>query len=177
MSARAFPTGYPITAVIAARDLRAGGETLTQIAEFIGEQYGTQPSTHTISAWTNKRAATRAIERNRSRQRKRSALGGTTGGRLGNKIHTREFRLARMTALRDAGLTDSSIAAAMSFDYREHVTAMQVASMLGSDIRRTWKGRARTMLQAAPDLSSSEVGRRVGVSASSVQKLRKELGL
>lgn len=166
---------YPITAVISAQRLRAGGETLAEIAEFIGEQYGSQPSIATVRCWCNKRAA----ERHRARNRKRAAAMrfGATGGRLGQPSHASVFRVGRMAALRDAGLTDSSIAAVMSFDYREHITPMMVASALGADIRQTWRGRARTLLQASPDVSSAEVARRVGVSASSVQKLRKDLGL
>lgn len=174
---RTYPTGYPITAVVAAQKLRASGETFAQIAGFIGDQYGAQPSIDTVRGWCSKRVADRARKRNLQRKRARAALGGTAGGRLGNQAHTSEFRLARMSALRDAGLTDTAIAAAMSFDYRDPVTTMQVADLLDGEIRRTWKGRARTMLQAAPDLSSTEVARRLGVSRSSVQKFRAREGL
>lgn len=174
---RAYPTGYPITAVVTARQLRAGGETFPQIAEFIGEQYGAQPSIDTVRGWCSKRVADRARKRNLQRKRARAALGGTTGGRLGNSAHTPEFRLARMVALRSEGMSDVAIAAVMSFDYRAPVTAMEVGGLLAEDVRRSWKGRARTMLSAAPDLSTAEVARRVGVSVSSVQKFRAREGL
>lgn len=170
-------SGYPIAAVQAACRLRAAGETLGQIADFIGEQYGTRPCTKTISVWTSRRVADRVRKRRLRASREHSAKGGFTGGRLGRKTHSPEFRLARMVALRRSGMTDTGIAAVMSFDYDQNFTVMQVAALLGSDIRRTWKGRARTMLLAAPDLSNAEVARRVGVSTSSVSKFRSREGL
>lgn len=167
--------GYPITAINAARRLRAAGETLTEIADFIGDQYGARPCTKTVSVWTSTRAAKGARARRLQASREHSAKGGFTGGRLGRKGHGPEFRLARMVALREQGMTDTAIAAVMSFDYRETVTTATVAEALGTHVRRTWKGRAATMLNASPDLSSAEVARRVGVSVTSVQKFRKTL--
>jgi hypothetical protein len=126
MSCAKYPTGYPITAIVTARKLRAAGETLAEIAEFIGQQYGTQPSTNTISVWTNKKAAKTRHKYNRSRQRNRAAGGGITGARLGRKEHSSEFRMARMRALRAAGLKDPQVARVMQFDYGDPMTAHMV---------------------------------------------------
>jgi hypothetical protein len=117
------PLGYPVSLVMEVRRYRQSGWTIARLLDFIEEEHGVRPHQSTVSRWLDPIQATREAHNSSVRSARRRAA--TTGGRHVRAGRTPEFKLARMQALRERGLTVAGIAIVMSLDY-EPITEQQV---------------------------------------------------
>lgn len=114
-------SGYPVPVVVRAQELRAYGLSLVKIREKLGEETGHRPSDVAILEWTSPKIKAR----NRLKTNERRSL--ARGARVREPFPDRSpaFQMARMRALREAGLSFMSIAVVMNVDFGTGISTNQ----------------------------------------------------
>ena len=115
---------YPAAVMQTARRMSAGGWTAQEIRDYF-LRHGIRPAPHwtTIKVWTDEAYAERHAEKRAAHNRSRSAA---KTGRLGRPDHTPEFKLSRLRALRETGMSTATVAQLMRFDYGDPISEGQV---------------------------------------------------
>lgn len=115
---------YPAAVMRRACELREAGWTLRQVAAMIAEETGATPTDMTVLRWTNEKWD----EREKARARERRAAQASV--RASFALTSPEFKLARMRAIHDRGVSCQAIAAVMALDFGDDLTAGQVRHAL-----------------------------------------------
>jgi len=118
-------SAYDSSTICRARELHAAGWGVADICRIIRTERGVQPARSTVHYWVNDDFAER--RRTETRVQKRKRIASTTSGSMRSNHRTVEFRIARMRALDQAGLSMESIAKVMALDFPdEPLTSHQV---------------------------------------------------
>ena len=133
---------YPASAVIRARELRDAGWSLRQITRLMRREFGVPVPQSTVACWVDDEQARK--QRLRSYNAHRRRWNAKVTGRLGSPHLTLDFKLIRLRALHEHGLSPGSIARVMSFDFPdEPLTEHQVRySLATGSVPRSWRTAA-----------------------------------
>lgn len=122
-----------------ARELHAAGFPKKRIAKIVADEFGlpAPPTANTITAWVDPELAERWKDANRIRKRHR--LRSATLSVVQGAARSDDWKLERMRALREGGLSYRAVAAVMSLDFPDDpVTEDQVRYALAVD-DTTWR--------------------------------------
>lgn len=133
---------YPARAAVRARELRDAGWSLRHITLLIRRELGLPVAQSTVCGWVDEEQARK--QRLRSYNAHRRRWNAKVTGRLGSPHLTLDFKLIRLRALHEHGLSASSIARVMSFDFPDQpLTEHQVRySLRTGSVPRSWRTAA-----------------------------------
>lgn len=109
---------HPITAVVEARRLSAGGWSNAEIGRRLGV------SQDTVGRWVDPERAERKRRQQQAGNRRQSARRGANP--LGSREAAPEFKFGRVVALRDLGLSWEAIAKLMRHDFGDDISGRQL---------------------------------------------------
>lgn len=120
-----------------ARELREAGWAIPRIRDILEKEHAVRPSKDTITRWLDPAVAERRAQAAREK-RAESATFGWSGWHP-----SPSWKLGRMRALRDAGVSYAAVAKVMSVDFGDELTEEEVraALKLGRPPRKLLAGR------------------------------------
>lgn len=118
---------YPASMVAKARSLAEGGWRPAQIRRLLADEHERVPTLSTVIHWVDETEARKHRDAQRNIMRKAGAKGSLRLPQNRSSV----WRMARMRALRDAGLSHQAVATVMSFDFPDFpVTRREVERAL-----------------------------------------------
>jgi intein-encoded DNA endonuclease-like protein len=115
---------YPVPIMQRARTLREAGFTLREVAARVARETGHTPSDMTVLRWTDQAWDEQEKASARARTAKRA------GGRMVARSQSPEYKMARVAALRERGLSYNAIAQVMELDFGDRMRTSTVRDAL-----------------------------------------------
>jgi len=136
---------YPVSAMVRARELHEAGWSYRRIAELVHAETGHKPAATTVALWCYPEGKLRS---RREAQNHKNAV-TRSANRTPRQQFSPEWKLARMSELRDRGLSFEAIGQVTGVWWGEPLSEAQVAKRLGGSAgKRKYDRQKRALVQA-----------------------------